>query len=218
MSLRRCRSEGSAKDFVERRLSSIFIYFISPLQGLFPLMFVGQGTKVDIFVPRQAYIAEQTRSQTNQIREIEPTQVKANHNRPQMLQYISQSSRRAASLSGVGATLIRRHSSATCGLSSPTSSCTVSNSAINTTNTNTRRPATSTQPPSAPFSTSAAEATDDGSNGKFSIRGKFREGRASYLDMSATTPLDPRVLDKMMPFMVITRSVIPMRFLQLVTS
>lgn len=54
VSLRRCRSEESAKDFVERRLSSIFIYFISPLQRLFPLMFVGQGTKVDIFVPRQA--------------------------------------------------------------------------------------------------------------------------------------------------------------------
>eukprot|EP00542_Grammatophora_oceanica_P022963 CAMPEP_0194031884 /NCGR_PEP_ID=MMETSP0009_2-20130614/4950_1 /TAXON_ID=210454 /ORGANISM="Grammatophora oceanica, Strain CCMP 410" /LENGTH=459 /DNA_ID=CAMNT_0038672149 /DNA_START=162 /DNA_END=1541 /DNA_ORIENTATION=- len=36
----------------------------------------------------------------------------------------------------------------------------------------------------------------------FSIRGKFREGRAAYLDHSATTPLDPRVLDAMAPFMI----------------
>ena len=36
----------------------------------------------------------------------------------------------------------------------------------------------------------------------YSIRGKFREGRAAYLDMSATTPLDPRVLDAMAPYMV----------------
>jgi hypothetical protein len=38
----------------------------------------------------------------------------------------------------------------------------------------------------------------------FSIQGKFREGRAAYLDMSATTPLDPRVLDAMAPYMVST--------------
>jgi hypothetical protein len=36
----------------------------------------------------------------------------------------------------------------------------------------------------------------------FSIQGQFREGRAAYLDMSATTPLDPRVLDAMAPYMV----------------
>lgn len=36
----------------------------------------------------------------------------------------------------------------------------------------------------------------------FSIAGKFREGRAAYLDMSATTPLDPRVLDAMAPYLV----------------
>lgn len=36
----------------------------------------------------------------------------------------------------------------------------------------------------------------------FSIQGQFRDGRAAYLDMSATTPLDPRVLDAMAPYMV----------------
>lgn len=56
------------------------------------------------------------------------------------------------------------------------------------------------------FLSTAALAEDDfhdsENDGKFSIKGKFREGRASYLDMQSTTPLDPRVLDKMMPYMV----------------
>ena len=37
---------------------------------------------------------------------------------------------------------------------------------------------------------------------EYSIKGKFKEGRAAYLDMSSTTPLDPRVLDAMAPHMV----------------
>lgn len=37
---------------------------------------------------------------------------------------------------------------------------------------------------------------------EFSIRGQFREGRAAYLDMSSTTPLDPRALDAMLPYMI----------------
>jgi cysteine desulfurase len=37
---------------------------------------------------------------------------------------------------------------------------------------------------------------------EYSIRGEFREGRAAYLDMSATTPMDPRVLDAMAPYMI----------------
>jgi cysteine desulfurase len=56
--------------------------------------------------------------------------------------------------------------------------------------------ATQAIPDSESGSIAAAEKFD------FNIRNQFREGRAAYLDMSSTTPLDPRVFDKMAPFMV----------------
>lgn len=37
--------------------------------------------------------------------------------------------------------------------------------------------------------------------GKYSIKDEILEGRPLYLDAQATTPMDPRVLDKMLPFM-----------------
>lgn len=48
------------------------------------------------------------------------------------------------------------------------------------------------------FSSAAAEP--NGGHG-FSIEGVARDGRPSYLDMQSTTPIDPRVLDAMLPFL-----------------
>jgi hypothetical protein len=48
----------------------------------------------------------------------------------------------------------------------------------------------------------ASLLADAPSDSLYSIKGKFKEGRAAYLDMSSTTPLDPRVLDAMAPHMV----------------
>lgn len=47
----------------------------------------------------------------------------------------------------------------------------------------------------------AASASGAIHSPKFSVRGQFLEGKPSYLDMQATTPMDPRVLDEMMPFL-----------------
>jgi Aminotransferase class-V len=44
--------------------------------------------------------------------------------------------------------------------------------------------------------------TDLSYHSMFSIRNQFRTGRAAYLDMSSTTPMDPRVFDCMIPYMM----------------
>lgn len=50
-------------------------------------------------------------------------------------------------------------------------------------------------------SESAQKALAENKAGKFSIKGDSVDGRSLYLDMQATTPVDPRVLDAMMPLL-----------------
>jgi cysteine desulfurase len=50
--------------------------------------------------------------------------------------------------------------------------------------------------------TSTATPSSDEASPDYNIRNTFKTGRAAYLDMSSTTPLDPRVLDTMAPHMI----------------
>ncbi|OQR94362.1 cysteine desulfurase 1, mitochondrial precursor [Achlya hypogyna] len=52
-----------------------------------------------------------------------------------------------------------------------------------------------------PESVKANAHSDEVFSPGFSIKGQSSTGRAAYLDVQATSPLDPRVLDKMMPYM-----------------
>jgi cysteine desulfurase len=58
------------------------------------------------------------------------------------------------------------------------------------------------QPTTTEIPDSLLRDIEDVEKSPFSIRGQFREGRAAYLDMSSTTPIDPRVLDAMAPYMI----------------
>jgi cysteine desulfurase len=64
-----------------------------------------------------------------------------------------------------------------------------------------RRNSSSLQLDSEPAALEPAATLSTPSSSSFSIRDSFRSGRASYLDGSATTPIDPRVLDVMCGYM-----------------
>jgi hypothetical protein len=51
---------------------------------------------------------------------------------------------------------------------------------------------------------SLLENTDAIHSPGFSIKGQSKEGRPAYLDFQATTPLDPRALDAMVSFLILT--------------
>lgn len=52
------------------------------------------------------------------------------------------------------------------------------------------------------FSTNPQTTENAAKPAAFSIKGEALEGRPAYLDFQATTPLDMRVLDAMMPFLM----------------